>query len=42
MGDGTALELAAGTPQARAFTAVADALVEGLPAARSSIHPTGR
>lgn len=31
MGDGSALELAAGTPQARAFAAVADALVQGLP-----------
>lgn len=31
MDDGTAVELAAGTPQARAFAAVADALVQGLP-----------
>lgn len=31
MGDGSALELAPGSPQARAFAAVADALVEGLP-----------
>lgn len=31
MGDGSALELPAGTPQARAFAAVADALVQGLP-----------
>lgn len=35
MGDGTAVELPPDTPQAKAFAAVAEVLVEGLPVTRS-------